>query len=185
MGHTLREPCDSRICEDHNRCKSRESSFSTRNQSKYKHCASFLNYFMLFYVVILDLLSRYTCTCSFLFSFVVAYSGKHRYLQKSYSDSTFSYVVYAPINASTLWTILSGGDSDLVKFMASGFTIFPNRPVLPGEESSGSLLTVMFHILDDVPREDHSFLSLKSLDIMHGLISGTVKLIKDHTACDH
>ncbi|PKI67667.1 hypothetical protein CRG98_011880 [Punica granatum] len=107
------------------------------------------------------------------------------YLQKSYIDPTFAYVVYAPIDVPAMSMLLSGGDPESVAFMTSGFMMFPDRPILPGEESSGSLLTVLFHILDDAPREDHYCLSLNSLNVSHSLISGTVGMIKDNFIRGH
>lgn len=107
------------------------------------------------------------------------------YLQKSYMDPTFSYVVYAPVDVPTMSMILSGGDTKSVSHLTSGFTVFPDRLVLPGRESSGSLLTVMFHIMDAVPREDHYRLSLKSLNVAYRLITETVMLINNHAAGGH
>lgn len=106
------------------------------------------------------------------------------HLQKSYTDSTFSYVVYSPIDPPFMWLIISGGDPEQVDFLTSGFTIFPDRPILPGEESSGSILTVMFHVVDSTLGEDPSVLSSNSLSRMQSLMSRTIKLIEEHTARD-
>ncbi|KAJ6725279.1 HOMEOBOX-LEUCINE ZIPPER PROTEIN MERISTEM L1-LIKE, partial [Salix viminalis] len=78
-------------------------------------------------------------------------------LQESCTDSTGSYVIYAPVDISAMNMILSGGDPDYVALLPSGFAILPDGPGygpagILDVGSGGSLLTVSFQILvDTVP----------------------------------
>ncbi|CAI9292603.1 unnamed protein product [Lactuca saligna] len=78
-------------------------------------------------------------------------------LQESSTDSTGSYVIYAPVDIGAMNVALNGGDPDYVALLPSGFAILPDGPVhyeggvLIGG-SGGSLLTIAFQILvDSVP----------------------------------
>ncbi|XP_052203463.1 homeobox-leucine zipper protein MERISTEM L1-like [Diospyros lotus] len=102
-------------------------------------------------------------------------------LQESCTDSTVSYVIYAPVDIVAMNVVLSGGDPDYVALLPSGFAILPDGPAhhgieLPEGGSSGSLLTVAFQILvDSVPTAK---LSLGSVATVNSLIKCTVERIK-------
>ncbi|KAI3498889.1 hypothetical protein L1887_34675 [Cichorium endivia] len=102
-------------------------------------------------------------------------------LQESSSDSTGSYVIYAPVDIVAMNVVLSGGDPDYVALLPSGFAILPDGP---GQDqggihevgTGGSLLTVAFQILvDSVPTAK---LSLGSVATVNSLIKCTVERIK-------
>ncbi|KZV51409.1 hypothetical protein F511_20573 [Dorcoceras hygrometricum] len=102
-------------------------------------------------------------------------------LQESCTDSTGSYVIYAPVDIVAMNVVLSGGDPDYVALLPSGFAILPNGPSnqageIPEVGSGGSLLTVAFQILvDSVPTAK---LSLGSVATVNSLIKCTVERIK-------
>ncbi|XP_057472163.1 homeobox-leucine zipper protein PROTODERMAL FACTOR 2-like [Actinidia eriantha] len=101
-------------------------------------------------------------------------------LQESCTDSTGSYVIYAPVDIVAMNVVLSGGDPDYVALLPSGFAILPDGPTQPGavipDGSGGSLLTVAFQILvDSVPTAK---LSLGSVATVNSLIKCTVERIK-------
>ncbi|GAB2298839.1 Homeobox-leucine zipper protein MERISTEM L1 [Dionaea muscipula] len=104
-------------------------------------------------------------------------------LQESCSDSTGSYVIYAPVDIVAMNVVLSGGDPDYVALLPSGFAILPDGPPssLPPHgggimAAGGSLLTVAFQILvDSVPTAK---LSLGSIATVNNLIKCTVERIK-------
>jgi len=103
-------------------------------------------------------------------------------LQESCTDSTGSYVVYAPVDIVAMNVVLSGGDPDYVALLPSGFAILPDGPPAlnggPMHEvgSGGSLLTVGFQILvDSAPTAK---LSLGSVATVNSLIKCTVERIK-------
>ncbi|CAA0826530.1 Homeobox-leucine zipper protein MERISTEM L1 [Striga hermonthica] len=108
-------------------------------------------------------------------------------LQESSTDSTGSYVIYAPVDIVAMNVVLSGGDPDYVALLPSGFAILPdgpNNPTGPNPEvgSGGSLLTVAFQILvDSVPTAK---LSLGSVATVNSLIKCTVERIKGAVLCD-
>ncbi|GER44945.1 homeobox-leucine zipper protein ROC1 [Striga asiatica] len=108
-------------------------------------------------------------------------------LQESSTDSTGSYVIYAPVDIVAMNVVLSGGDPDYVALLPSGFAILPdgpNSPTGPNPEvgSGGSLLTVAFQILvDSVPTAK---LSLGSVATVNSLIKCTVERIKGAVLCD-
>ncbi|XP_027361562.1 homeobox-leucine zipper protein MERISTEM L1-like [Abrus precatorius] len=102
-------------------------------------------------------------------------------LQESCTDSTGSYVVYAPVDIVAMNVVLSGGDPDYVALLPSGFAILPDGPGSNGGAvldvgSGGSLLTVAFQILvDSAPTAK---LSLGSVATVNSLIKCTVERIK-------
>ncbi|GAB4859453.1 Homeobox-leucine zipper protein roc2 [Ancistrocladus abbreviatus] len=100
-------------------------------------------------------------------------------LQESCTDSTASFVIYAPVDVVAMNVVLSGGDPDYVALLPSGFAILPDGPSIAGVGdvgSSGSLLTVAFQILvDSVPTAK---LSLGSVATVNNLITCTVERIK-------
>ncbi|KAK9056379.1 hypothetical protein SSX86_027469 [Deinandra increscens subsp. villosa] len=102
-------------------------------------------------------------------------------LQESISDSTGSYVIYAPVDIASMNVVLSGGDPDYVALLPSGFAILPDGPgqyeggVLE-VGTGGSLITVAFQILvDSVPTAK---ISLGSVATVNSLIKCTVERIK-------
>jgi len=106
-------------------------------------------------------------------------------LQESCTDSTGSYVIYAPVDVAAMNVVLNGGDPDHVALLPSGFAILPDGPtsIVPdgggtvGEVGTGgSLLTVAFQILvDSIPTAK---LSLGSVATVNNLIARTVERIK-------
>lgn len=108
-------------------------------------------------------------------------------LQESSTDSTGSYVIYAPVDIVAMNVVLSGGDPDYVALLPSGFAILPDGPNtqgggIPEVGSGGSLLTVAFQILvDSVPTAK---LSLGSVATVNSLIKCTVERIKGAVLCD-
>ncbi|KAG8385711.1 hypothetical protein BUALT_Bualt03G0073600 [Buddleja alternifolia] len=108
-------------------------------------------------------------------------------LQESSTDSTGSYVIYAPVDLVAMNVVLSGGDPDYVALLPSGFAILPDGPNseatgAPEVGSGGSLLTVAFQILvDSVPTAK---LSLGSVATVNSLIKCTVERIKGAVLCD-
>ncbi|XP_047062143.1 homeobox-leucine zipper protein ROC2-like isoform X2 [Lolium rigidum] len=102
-------------------------------------------------------------------------------LQESCTDSSGSYVIYAPVDVVAMNVVLNGGDPDYVALLPSGFAILPDGPAAGimhagGVGSGGSLLTVAFQILvDSVP---DAKLSLGSVATVNSLIACTVERIK-------
>ncbi|XP_024988632.1 homeobox-leucine zipper protein MERISTEM L1-like isoform X1 [Cynara cardunculus var. scolymus] len=102
-------------------------------------------------------------------------------LQESSSDSTGSYVIYAPVDIVAMNVVLSGGDPDYVALLPSGFAILPDGPGqhqggIAEVGTGGSLLTVAFQILvDSTPTAK---LSLGSVATVNSLIKCTVERIK-------
>ncbi|OIW08427.1 hypothetical protein TanjilG_03103 [Lupinus angustifolius] len=102
-------------------------------------------------------------------------------LQESCTDSTGSFVIYAPVDIVAMNVVLSGGDPDYVALLPSGFAILPDGTTTHGNGigetvPSGSLLTVAFQILvDSVPT---ARLSLGSVATVNNLIACTVERIK-------
>ncbi|XP_055828271.1 homeobox-leucine zipper protein MERISTEM L1-like [Solanum dulcamara] len=104
-------------------------------------------------------------------------------LQESLTDSTGSYVIYAPVDIVAMNVVLSGGDPDYVALLPSGFAILPDGGGGINVGSGGSLLTVAFQILvDSVPTAK---LSLGSVATVNSLIKCTVERIKTAVACDN
>ncbi|XP_041023165.1 homeobox-leucine zipper protein MERISTEM L1-like [Juglans microcarpa x Juglans regia] len=110
-------------------------------------------------------------------------------LQESCTDSTGSYVIYAPVDIVAMNVVLSGGDPDYVALLPSGFAILPDGPAgvngggILGVGSGGSLLTVAFQILvDSVPTAK---LSLGSVATVNSLIKCTVERIKAAVMCEN
>ncbi|KAF8669878.1 hypothetical protein HU200_051055 [Digitaria exilis] len=100
-------------------------------------------------------------------------------LQECCTDTTGSYVIYAPVDVVAMNVVLNGGDPDYVALLPSGFAILPDGP---GAGGGGSLLTVAFQILvDSVPTAK---LSLGSVATVNSLIACTVERIKAALATD-
>lgn len=99
-------------------------------------------------------------------------------LQESCTDSTGSFVIYAPVDIVAMNVVLNGGDPDYVALLPSGFAILPDGSAPPGADvgPTGSLLTVAFQILvDSIPTAK---LSLGSVATVNSLIACTVERIR-------
>ncbi|GAA0167508.1 homeodomain transcription factor [Lithospermum erythrorhizon] len=113
-------------------------------------------------------------------------------LQESCTDSTGSYVIYAPVDVGAMNMVLDGGDPEYVTLLPSGFAILADGPNSHGEgslipwmigTSGGSLLTVAFQILvDSVPTAK---LSPGSIATVNRLIKCSVERIKNALGCDN
>ncbi|KAL4201662.1 hypothetical protein AMTRI_Chr02g217290 [Amborella trichopoda] len=119
-------------------------------------------------------------------------------LQESCTDSSGSYVIYAPVDIVAMNVVLNGGDPDYVALLPSGFAILPDgglQPPSPSPQSAppaaaigevgfgGSLLTVAFQILvDSAPTAK---LSLGSVATVNSLIACTVDRIKAAVTCEN
>lgn len=93
-------------------------------------------------------------------------------LQENCTDSTGSYVIYAPIDVEAINKVLSGGNPNYVALLPSGFAILPDGPGLNG----GSLLTVAFQILVEASPTEK--VSVGSVTSVNGLLKLTVEKIK-------
>lgn len=112
-------------------------------------------------------------------------------LQESCTDSTGSYVIYAPVDIVAMNVVLNGGDPDYVALLPSGFAILPDGPTgsagggggILDVGSGGSLLTVAFQILlvDSVPTAK---LSLGYVATVTNLIKCTVERIRAAVTCE-
>ncbi|KAK6919378.1 Homeobox domain [Dillenia turbinata] len=109
-------------------------------------------------------------------------------LQESCTDSTGSFVIYAPVDIGAMNAVLNGGDPEYVALLPSGFAILPDGAIGNGggivesTGSGGSLLTVAFQILvDSVPTAK---LSLGSVATVNNLIACTVDRIKAAVSCE-
>ncbi|XP_028795280.1 homeobox-leucine zipper protein HDG2 isoform X2 [Neltuma alba] len=108
-------------------------------------------------------------------------------LQESCTDSTGSFVIYAPVDIVAMNVVLNGGDPDYVALLPSGFAILPDGTTPHGGAivetgHGGSLLTVAFQILvDSVPTAK---LSLGSVATVNNLIACTVERIKASLSCE-
>ncbi|XP_022631965.1 homeobox-leucine zipper protein ROC2-like isoform X1 [Vigna radiata var. radiata] len=94
------------------------------------------------------------------------------FLQESYTDSTGSYIVYAPLDESAVAALIHGANPDKVMILPSGFSILPER--LHGDEdrNSRSLLTIAFHIVESTTNEP--YLAPESIETIYKVISDTV-----------
>ena len=64
-------------------------------------------------------------------------------LQECFTDSTGSYVIFAPINHAIFQSLLCGVDPGPFPMMPSGFSILPD---VSGNVLDGTLLTLVFQI---------------------------------------
>ncbi|CAN4116680.1 unnamed protein product [Withania somnifera] len=105
-------------------------------------------------------------------------------LQESSTDSTGCYVIYSPVDIVAMNAVLSGGDTDYVALLPSGFAILPDGGGgIDIGGTGGSLLTVAFQILvDSVPTAK---LSLGSVATVNSLIKCTVERIKTAVGSDN
>ncbi|KAI7755795.1 hypothetical protein M8C21_014919 [Ambrosia artemisiifolia] len=94
-------------------------------------------------------------------------------LQESLTDSTGSYIIYAPLDVASINVVLSGGDPDYVAFLPSGYAILPDGPEVG---TGGSVITIGLQILvDTVPTAK---ISLGSVNTVNSLIKSTIEKIK-------
>lgn len=106
-------------------------------------------------------------------------------LQETWSDASGSLVVYAPVDLESINLVMSGGDSNLVALLPSGFVILPDACdpsrtgtmlIDGGGSYAGSLLTVGFQILvSSIPLAK---LNAESVETVNGLIACTIQKIK-------
>ncbi|KAE8663269.1 Homeobox-leucine zipper protein HDG1 [Hibiscus syriacus] len=114
-------------------------------------------------------------------------------LQETWSDACGAFVVYAPVDISSMSAAMNGGDSAYVALLPSGFAILPSmspsyhggqsdsngpsvKPEIDGSTSGGCLLTVGFQILvNNVPTAK---LTMESVETVNNLIACTIQKIK-------
>ncbi|XP_068498424.1 homeobox-leucine zipper protein PROTODERMAL FACTOR 2-like [Phaseolus vulgaris] len=99
------------------------------------------------------------------------------FVQESYTDSTGSYVVYAPLDKAAVAGLIHGSNPDKVMILPSGFSILPER--LEGDEdrSTRSLLTIAFHIVESCTTRP--YIAPESVETIYKVISDTVTSITD------
>ncbi|KAL6999347.1 hypothetical protein U1Q18_000507 [Sarracenia purpurea var. burkii] len=101
------------------------------------------------------------------------------YLQESHTNSTGSYVVYAPIDLFAVNSVLSGDNPDDIQILSSGFAILPDRqPPLHREEIGGTLLTIAFQIIDENALSPE-YLPPISVATLYTIITETASMIRD------
>ncbi|MED6113704.1 hypothetical protein PIB30_073254 [Stylosanthes scabra] len=102
------------------------------------------------------------------------------YIQESYTDSTGSHIVYAPLDEFALSALANGANPDKVIVLPSGFSILPcgfPSDYYGEDGGSGCILTIAFHII-----ESHNvrlFVPPESVMTMKKIISDTVINIRD------
>lgn len=103
-------------------------------------------------------------------------------LQESCTDSTGSYVIYAPVDVSAMNLVLTGGDPSYVALLPSGFAILPDGPPRVNNEGlilevggGGTLLTVAFQILANSAPD--AKLTITSVPTVRDLIKCTIERI--------
>ena len=90
-------------------------------------------------------------------------------LQECFTDSTGSYVIYAPIDQATFQSMLCGVDPEPFQLMSSGFSILPD---VSGDVLDGTLLTLVFQI--SVKANS----ARRAVDLATGTVQDTLKRIK-------
>lgn len=115
-------------------------------------------------------------------------------LQETWSDSSGSLVVYAPVDSASINVVMHGGDSAYVALLPSGFAILPGghssgfggesssynvssvKEELSGDGRGGSFLTMGFQILvNSLPTAK---LTVESVETVNNLMSCTIQKIK-------
>ncbi|KAJ8634740.1 hypothetical protein MRB53_009007 [Persea americana] len=90
-------------------------------------------------------------------------------LQECRTDPTGSFLIFAPVDNTSMNMVLAGGDPDNVPILPSGFSLFPDG-------DSRSLLTVAFQILvGSVPT---ATLPPASVMTVNSVVSATVEKMK-------
>uniref|UniRef100_M1B7E7 Homeobox protein GLABRA2 n=1 Tax=Solanum tuberosum TaxID=4113 RepID=M1B7E7_SOLTU len=111
-------------------------------------------------------------------------------LQESSIDELGAFLIYAPIDLSTVNSIFNGGDAKKVSILPSGFIICPdgrhNLDTYNIENAqNGSILTMAFQIL--ICHADSNSISLKqqksAVTSVHNLLSSTVLKIRATLGC--
>ncbi|KMS99024.1 hypothetical protein BVRB_3g066300 isoform B [Beta vulgaris subsp. vulgaris] len=111
-------------------------------------------------------------------------------LQESWTDRTGSFIVYAPVDSTSMESVLRGGDSDYLALLPSGFAIadaaiLPNALTLANDNGDGggtvgrgaSALTLGFQILvNSLPTAK---LTVESINTVNDLMSCTIQKIRD------
>ncbi|KAJ8752882.1 hypothetical protein K2173_008617 [Erythroxylum novogranatense] len=95
-------------------------------------------------------------------------------LQETWNDASNSLIVYAPVDAASMNVVMSGGDSNYVALLPSGFVIFPDD--VGTSIKAGSLLTVGFQIL--VNSLPSAKITTDSVETVNNLIFCTIQRIK-------
>ncbi|XP_069152726.1 homeobox-leucine zipper protein HDG11-like [Solanum lycopersicum] len=111
-------------------------------------------------------------------------------LQESAIDELGAFLIYAPIDLSTVNSIFNGGDVNKVSILPSGFIICPDGrhnldTYITKNAQNGSILTMAFQIL--ICHADNASISLKqqksAVTSVHNLLSSTVLKIKATLGC--
>ncbi|GER48341.1 homeobox-leucine zipper protein GLABRA [Striga asiatica] len=113
-------------------------------------------------------------------------------LQDNSTNAYEATVVYAPVDANGMQSVMTGCDSSNIAVLPSGFSILPDgiesRPFVitskPDEKGSegGSLLTIAFQML--IGDSTNAKLSIDSVDVVNTLISCTLQNIKRSLQCE-
>ncbi|MED6191630.1 hypothetical protein PIB30_001909 [Stylosanthes scabra] len=102
------------------------------------------------------------------------------YIQESYTDTTGSHIVYAPLDEFALSALANGANPNKIMVLPSGFSILPcgfPSDYYGEDGGSGCILTIAFHII-----ESHNvrlYIPPESVMTMKKIISETVTNIKD------
>lgn len=106
-------------------------------------------------------------------------------LQETWTDPTSSLIVFAPLDAPNIQSVLSGGDSTNVALLPSGFAIYPEpenqENTTSSTESSSCLLTAGFQILAN--EQPNAKLTVESVSTVEHLIHCTIKKIHQALNC--
>ncbi|KAK4721427.1 hypothetical protein R3W88_011660 [Solanum pinnatisectum] len=111
-------------------------------------------------------------------------------LQESSIDELGAFLIYAPIDSSTVHSIFNGGDAKKVSILPSCFIICPdghhNLDTYNSENAqNGSIFTMTFQIL--ICHADNNSISLKqqksAMTFVHYLLSSTVLNIRATLGC--
>ncbi|KAG9456147.1 hypothetical protein H6P81_000655 [Aristolochia fimbriata] len=114
-------------------------------------------------------------------------------IQDNCTNSFESLVVYAPVNTTTMQSVITGCDSGSVAVLPSGFSVLPDgldtRPLVltssrSGDRSpqGGSLLTVAFQVLANA--SPAAKLTMESVETVNTLLATTLQRIKTSLQCE-
>ncbi|MED6168711.1 hypothetical protein PIB30_014176 [Stylosanthes scabra] len=92
-------------------------------------------------------------------------------VQESSSDSTGSFVIYAPVDVNSLNLVIEGRDPDELPILPSGMAILPD-----GCRSGSCLVTLSFQIL--IESDPNKKIPIRSLRTVNQLVKATVDNIK-------
>lgn len=103
-------------------------------------------------------------------------------LQETCRDSSGFLVVYSPVDASEMKSVIDGGDSTHVAILPSGFSILPSEAdelhIDQVNMGRGALLTAVIQILVSASNPPTSKITVESLNTVDNLISYSVHKIK-------